>query len=175
MSAARKRGRKSATSGAHDASPTPAASQQDVIDRLEKLPSTWAEAASTYGVPPQLDAVLCASGKHIARSIQSVTEDAEAAKQKLERIRTKLHAAVDRRIDDLLTTASAARSAKIAALESELEKLDSVLERTRCEHAAAQSTVTKLDDSEFSAAHADLAAQLDALNAMVAGLPIGPV
>ena len=77
-------------------------------------------------MPPQLDAVLCASGKHIAKSIQSVPEAAEAAKQNLERIRTKLHAAVDRRIDDLLASTSAAASIKISALEAELENL------TRC-------------------------------------------
>jgi ribose 1,5-bisphosphokinase PhnN len=157
MSASIKRGRVSAASGAHDAPPTRAASRQNVIDQLDKLSIKWTEAASTYGVPPQLDALLCASGKHIARSIQSVIEAAEAAKHKLERIRVTLHAAVDRRIDDLTAAASAAASAKIAALERELEKLDEVLERTQREHTAAKSAVTTLDDAEFSAAHADMA------------------
>jgi hypothetical protein len=172
MSDARKRGRKSATSGAHDAPPTPAASRQDVIDRLDKLPNKWTEAASTYGVPSQLDAVLCASGKRIARSIQSVTEDAEAAKQKLESIRLTLHAAIDRRIDALQAATSAAASVKITALESELEKLDEVLERARREHAAAQTAVTTPHDS---AAHGEVAAQLDEINAMITALPVGPV
>jgi hypothetical protein len=175
MSAASKRMRTTAANGAHHVPPTPATTQQDVNDRLDKLPRKWTEAASTYGVPPQLDAVLCASGKHIARSIQSVTEAAEAAKQKLERLRVTLHAAIDRRIDDLLATASAAASAKIAALESELEKLDQVLERTRREHAAARTTMTTLDDAAFRVLRGDMAALLEALNDMIAALPVGPV
>jgi hypothetical protein len=175
MSAASKRERASAARGAHDAPLTLAASRQHVIDRLEKLPSTWTEAASTYGVPPQLDTVICASGKHIARSIQFVTAAAEAAKQKLERIRVTLHAAIDHRIDALLVATSATASAKIAALESELEKLDEVLERTRREHAAVQTAITTFDDASFAAARGEMTAQLDALNDMIAALPVGPV
>jgi phosphoglycolate phosphatase-like HAD superfamily hydrolase len=167
MSAAIKRGRASAANYAHDASPTPAASRQDNIDRLDKLLNPWTEAASIYGVLPQLDVVLCASGKHIARSLQSVTEAAEAAKQKLERIRATLHAAVDRRIDVLLAATSAAESVKIAALESELEKLDESLERTRREHAAARTATTTFDDSAFAAARGDMVVQLDELNALI--------
>jgi hypothetical protein len=175
MSAAIKRGRVSAANCAHDVPPTPAASQQDVIDGLDKLPSTWTKAASTYDVPPQLDAVLCASGKHIAKSIHSVTEAAEAVSQQLQRIRLMLHAAIDHRIDALLVATSATASAKIAALESELEKLDEVLERTRREHAAVQTTITTLDDASFAAARGETTAPLDALNAMIAALPVGPV
>jgi hypothetical protein len=175
MSAAKKRGHSSVANGAYVAPPTPAASRQDVLGQLEKLPSKWTEAASTYGVLPQLDEVLCASGKHIARSIQFVTEAAEAARQKLERVRKTFHEAIDHRIGDLLSVLSAAQSAKVAALEQELEKLDEMLERTRREHAAAKAAAKTPDDTAYSAVHCDLGAQLDALSTIIAVLPVGPV
>jgi hypothetical protein len=129
----------------------------------------------TYGVLAQPDAVLCASGKHIARSIQSVTEAAETARQQLQRVRHTLHAAIDRRIDDLVAVTSAAESAKISALESELEQLDGVLERMRREHEAARTAATTLDDDVFAAARGDMVTELDALYSMIAALSVGPV
>jgi hypothetical protein len=104
MSAARKREHASAEEEAHalvtraersndarqHAPPNIPPSRQDVINRLDKLPSQWAETAVTYGVPPQLDAILSASGKHIARTIESVT-DAWEAHREVERNRPLAH------------------------------------------------------------------------------------
>jgi hypothetical protein len=75
----------------------------------------------------------------------------------------------------LLSATSTAECVKIAALETELERLDEVLERTRREHAAARTAVKTLDYAEFTAANADMAAQLDKLNALIIVLPVGPV
>jgi hypothetical protein len=149
--------------------------RQGVLNQLDSLSGRWTEAAATYGVLPQSDAVLCASGKHIARSIQSVVEAAESSRQQLQSLRLTLHEAIDCRIDILITTTSAAESMKVAALERELEKLDEVLESTRREHAAARTAVTALDDITFTSTEGTIAANLVALNAQIAALPVGPV
>jgi hypothetical protein len=149
--------------------------RKGVVDLLSELPSQWTKAALAYGVTLNLDAVLCASGKHIATSIRTVTEAAEASRQKLQSIQRMHHTSSGYRIDELLAALSAAESVKIAALECELEKLDGVLERTRREHKAARTAVATLDDAAFTAAHIDITTNLEALNLMVATLSVGPV
>ena len=86
-----------------------------------------------------------------------------------------LHAAIDSRIDDLLALVSQKESAKTAALEMELERLDKVLELTRREHAAVREAIESKCDDELTVVSADLTARLEAIDALLDTLPHGPV
>jgi uncharacterized small protein (DUF1192 family) len=107
--------------------------------------------------------------------IRAVGESAEAERQRLESLRTTLHIAIDTQIDELLAMVASAESAKIAALERELERLDATLERTRREHAAARDALTSKSDFEIAALATELTASLDGIDALLATLPHGPV
>jgi hypothetical protein len=107
--------------------------------------------------------------------IRAVGETAEAERQRLESLRTTLHIAVDARLNELLAKVTTAESAKIAALERELERLDAALERTRREHAAAREALTSKTDEEIAVLSAALTASLDGIDALLATLPHGPV
>jgi hypothetical protein len=107
--------------------------------------------------------------------IRSVGESAEAERQRLESLRATLHIAIDTRFDELLAKITAAESAKIAALERELERLDAALEQTRREHAAAREVLESKSDDEISALSTALASSLDGIDALLATLPHGPV
>jgi hypothetical protein len=121
----------------------------------------WSAFAVSSGSRSDPDSVLCSAGKRIAASIHSVTEAAEAARQRLEDLRRTFHAAVDARIAELLAATAAAASAKTAALENELERLDAVLERLR--------ELERLRRERFAVEAAPEISEL------MAALPAGPV
>jgi uncharacterized small protein (DUF1192 family) len=107
--------------------------------------------------------------------IRTVGESAEAERQRLHSLRTTLHIAVDVQMDGLLAKVTSAESAKIAALERELERLDAALERTRREHTAAREALTNKTDEEIVALSTALTASLNGIDALLATLPHGPV
>jgi hypothetical protein len=111
----------------------------------------------------------------VAGVIRAVGESAEAERQRLESLRTSLHVAIDARIDELIASVATAESAKISALERELERLDAAVERTRREHAAAREALTSKSDDDITALSAVLTASLDGIDALLATLPHGPV
>jgi hypothetical protein len=145
-----------------------------LLRRVDETPAYWTDIAGRLGITG-VDAGLCALGREIAGVIRSVGESAEAERQRLQSLRTTLHIAVDARINDLLEKITTAESAKIAALERELERLDAALERTRREHAAAREALTSKSDDEIAALSAALNASLDGIDALLATLPHGPV
>jgi hypothetical protein len=145
-----------------------------LLRRLDETPAYWTDIAArlcTTGV----DAGLCALGREVAGVIRAVGESAEAERQRLETLRTTLHIAVDTRLNELLAKVTTAESAKIAALERELERLDSALERTRREHAAAREALTVKSDDGIAALSEAMSASLDGIDALLATLPHGPV
>jgi ABC-type phosphate transport system auxiliary subunit len=145
-----------------------------LLRRIEVTSSCWADVSARLGVSGA-DAGLCALGREVAGVIRSVGESAEAERQRLEAVRTTLHIAVDARIDELVASVATSESAKIAALERELERLDAAIERTRREHAAARGALTSKSDDEIVALSAALTASLDDIDALLATLPHGPV
>jgi hypothetical protein len=142
--------------------------------RLCETPPSLKAAAARFSTTGG-DAFLCALGREVADSLQVVQEAAEAARQRLESIRAVFHAAIDARIDKLVAQVRAAESSKAAALERELERLDTVLERTRRDHAAARLVVDGKGDDELFAAAAGLSSRLDDVDALLDALPHGPV
>jgi hypothetical protein len=145
-----------------------------LLHRVDETPAYWTDIAARLGTTG-LDAGLCALGREVAGVIRTVGESAEVERQRLESLRTTLHIAVDSRINELLEKVTAAESAKIAALERELERLDAALERTRREHAAAREALTIKSDDEIVTLSAALTASLDGIDALLATLPHGPV
>ena len=102
-------------------------------------------------------------------------ESAEAARTQLASLRATLHVAVDARIDALLAVVSKKESAKTAALERELERIDGALERTRREFTAAREDAESKSDTELAAMSAELTARLDSMDVLLAKLPHCPV
>jgi hypothetical protein len=145
-----------------------------LLRRVDETPAYWTVVEARLGTVGT-DADLCALGREVAGVIRAVGESAEAERQRLESLRATLHIAIDARIDELLTNVSTAESAKITALERELERLDAALEQTRREHAAAREVLTSKSDDEITALATDLAASLDGIDALLATLPHGPV
>jgi hypothetical protein len=145
-----------------------------LLRRVDATPAYWADIEVRLG-NTGVDAGLCALGREVADVIRVVGESAEAERHCLQSLRTTLHIAVDTRINELLEEVSTAESAKIAALERELERLDSALERTRREHAAAREALTVKSDDEIAALSTALTASLDGIDALLATLPHGPV
>jgi hypothetical protein len=157
-----------------DAAETAAFLQERLLRRIDETPAYWADIQARLGTIGA-DAGLCALGREIAGVIRAVGESAEAERQRLEALRSTLHVTIDQQIDGLLSKVLTAESAKIAALERELERLDAALERTRREHAAAREALTSNSDDEITALSAALTASLDGIDAFLATLPHGPV
>jgi hypothetical protein len=145
-----------------------------LLHRIDGTPSYWTEIEARLGTIGA-DAGLCALGREVAGVIRGVGESAEAERQRFEALRATFHIAVDARINELLSKVTTAESAKIAALERELERLDATLERTRREHAAAREALTSKSDDEITALSAALTVSLDDIDALLATLPHGPV
>jgi bacterioferritin (cytochrome b1) len=173
--------RKKRTRGGGEAEAKPLEEQETaaslrarLLHLIDGTPSFWADIEARLGTTG-VDAGLCALGREVANVIRAVGESAEAERQRLQSLRTTLHIAVDARINELLENITTAESAKIAALERELERLDAVLERTRREHAAAREAVASSSDVELNALSADLSSRLKDVSALLATLPHGPV
>jgi hypothetical protein len=153
---------------------TAASLRARLLHRIDGTPSFWADIEARLGTTG-VDAGLCALGREVADVIRTVGESAEAERQHLQSLRTTLHIAVDARVNELLENITTAESAKIAALERELERLDAALERTRREHAAAREALKRKSDDEIAALSAALTVSLDGIDALLATLPHGPV
>jgi hypothetical protein len=145
-----------------------------LLRRIDETPSFWTDVAARLGATGA-DASLCALGREVANVIQAVEDSAETERQRITSLRTTLHIAIDMRISELLAKVTTAESAKITALERELERLDAALERTRREHAAAREALTSKSDDEIAALAATLTASLDGIDALLVTLPHGPV
>jgi hypothetical protein len=154
--------------------PISSSSRTRLLRRIEETPPFWIDIAARLGVIGA-DASLCALGREVANVIRAVGESAESDRQRLESLRSALHIAIDTRIGELLAKVATAESAKLDALERELERLDAALERTRREHAAAREVLTSKSDDEITALSAALSASLDDIDALLATLPHGPV
>jgi hypothetical protein len=145
-----------------------------LLRRVDETPAYWTDIAARLGTTG-VDAGLCALGREVADVIRAVGESAEAERQRLESLRANLHIAIDTRIDELLAKVATAESAKIAALERELERLDAALERSRREYGAAREALTSKSDDEIVSRSHTLTASLDGIDALLATLPHGPV
>jgi hypothetical protein len=156
-----------------DAASQAASLRMSLLRRLDATPAYWADIAARLGTIGA-DAGLCALGREVADFLRTVEESAESSRQRLEALRGTLHAAIDMHIDELLVKLSVAESAKAAALERELELLDTTLERTRREYAAVRESAAACDD-ELAARSADLTARLDDIDALLVTLPHGPI
>jgi hypothetical protein len=153
---------------------TGAALRARLLRRIDGAPMLLADIAARLGTTGA-DSCLCALGREVADVIRAVGESAEAERQRLEELRTTLHIAIDSRINELVVNITAAESAKIAALECELERLDAALERTRREYAAAREALTVKSDDEIEALSTALTVSLDGIDALLSTLPLGPV
>jgi hypothetical protein len=176
MASSKKRHREggSPTNATHSL-PAISCNRSSILQRLDTTPLFWADVAARFGIAGA-DAGLCVLGREVADAMRCVGESAEAERRRLESLRTTLHVAVDIRIDELLSIIGSAESAKVGALERELERLDAALERTRREHAAAREALTsKRDDDEIVSLSSALTANLDDIDALLATLPHGPV
>jgi hypothetical protein len=153
---------------------TAASLRAQLLRRIDGTPSFWADVSARLG-SIGTDAGLCALGREVADAIRAVECSAETERQRLESLRATLHVAIDARIDELLAKVTSAESAKIAALDRELERLDASLERTRREYAEAREALTSKSDDEIAALSVVLTASLDGIDTLLATLPHGPV
>jgi hypothetical protein len=147
-----------------------------LLRRVDETPAFWNDIAARFGVIGA-DACLCALGREVAGVIRAVGESADAERQRLKSLRTSLHVTVDERIDALLSNITTSESAKIAALERELERLDAVIERVRREHEVAREALISATDDEDAVLSTALkfTASLDDIDALLATLPHAPV
>ena len=140
----------------------------------DACPAFWCDAASAAGVSGA-DKLLCHIGASITDALRSTSEAAEVARAGLQRLRMTLHAAVDERIEFLERNVNNAEASKIAALEQELIRADSLLERWRTESLEIKKAASTLGDADFALQHAALTSRLDSMATMLRALPTAVV
>jgi hypothetical protein len=132
-------------------------------------PAHWRDVVVPPGAagPHQ---VLCHMGRSVAAAIHAIEESAETVHAQLRHERARLLAAVNDRFDVLESRLTAATNGKIAALERELEAVDSALERWQRESRAVREAIASLADADIVQQHGALSVRLDGVEEQLRAL-----
>ena len=140
----------------------------------DAIPPRWKACARDAGTRSVHD-FLCSIGSSVTSALRVVAESGVSARFSLQDARSRLHAAVDIRCDDIESQLLTAESTKVAALERQLVAVDDALERWRTESSDLIHIAEGLSDTGLAAQQAALAARLDALEVQLSTLSIIPV
>lgn len=136
----------------------------------DSLPGPWRPAAEAAGVI-SADAFLCHLARSIAAALEHLASSAESAHTRLQFVRQSAGLEGKSHCDDLKASIASAECSKRTVLEHQLCEVDTALERLRAVRVASAKAAATLSDSELTAAHTELAAQFDAVDALLIDLP----
>jgi len=125
-------------------------------------PATWKDLFAVVGVS-DADALLVQIGRSVLSALEALPLSVENAQSRLLVMRGHLHAAVDRRCDELEAGIRNAEITKRSKLERALVDVDTALDVERGERAALSSAVASLSDDDILIQSDTLNARLDAL------------
>jgi TPR repeat protein len=172
----RQREHDSANDASSDVHPSASALRDALKARIDPktTPSLWKDAAAASGVVGT-DAFLCSLGKAVAKTISTLDVSFQEGCNDVEKMRRVAHAAIDERADRLIADLTHSRDYKAAALERQLEAVDTALQSLRREHAAAHDAAEVLSDSGLIMRQHDITAHLDDVDAALRQLVTIPL